>query len=83
MDALVNNAGIVLPSPLEALAEEVFDRVFAVNVKGTAFAAREAAKRLTAGGRIVNISSSRTHFPAAGTSCYAGSKGAVEMPTRI
>lgn len=83
LHALVNNAGVVLPSRLEALEEVVFDKVFAVNVKGAAFAAREAAKRLSAGGRIVNITSSRTHFPAAGTTCYAGSKGAVETLTRI
>lgn len=83
LDVLVNNAGTVQPSPLATLSEEAFDRVFAVNVKGAAFMAREAAKRLGAGGRIVNVSSSRVHFPAAGTTCYAGSKAAVEMFTSL
>lgn len=83
LDILVNNAGVVKPSPLESLSGEVFDQIFAVNVKGSAFAAREAAKRLALGGRIVNITSSRAHFAAAGTTCYAGSKAALECLTRI
>lgn len=83
LDILVNNAGRVAPSPLESLTEEDFIQTFAVNVKGCAFAAREAAARLVPGGKIINISSSRAHFAAAGTTCYASSKAALEWMTRI
>lgn len=83
LDVLVNNAGMVRPSPLESLSEDVFDGIFATNVKGPSFAAKEAAKRLGEGGRIVNITSSRAHFPAAGTTAYAGSKGALELLTAV
>lgn len=83
LDVLVNNAGVVLRSPLASLSVEMLDSVLDVNVKGTAIAAREAARRLPVGGRIVNISSSRVHFPAAGTTAYAASKGAVELLTAV
>ncbi|MHB8348722.1 MAG: SDR family NAD(P)-dependent oxidoreductase [Acidiferrobacterales bacterium] len=83
LDVLVNNAGIVYPSPLDSLSEELFDSVFSTNVKGPAFATKEAARRMGGGGRIVNISSSRAHFPAAGTTAYAGSKGALEVLTAV
>lgn len=83
LDILVNNAGAIAPSPLETLCEEQLIETFAVNVKGPAIAAREASRRLGDGGRIVNISSSRAHFPAAGTTCYAGSKAALEWMTRV
>lgn len=83
LDVLVNNAGVVMPSPMETLNEAIFDKIFAVNLKGTTFVTREALPRMGSGGRIVNITSSRAHFPAAGTTCYAGSKGALEIMTRV
>ncbi len=83
LEVLVNSAGVVQPTPLAELTPETFDRMFAVNVRGPALVAREAAKRMGQGGRMVNISSSRVHFPAAGTTCYAGSKAAMEMLTAV
>ncbi|HKJ73699.1 MAG TPA: SDR family oxidoreductase, partial [Alphaproteobacteria bacterium] len=83
LDVLVNNAGLVRPTPLASLDETDFDELFAVNVRGPAVMARESAKRMGAGGRILNVSSSRAHFPAAGTGGYAGSKAALEMLTCV
>src|SRR5687768_9366575 len=56
IDVLVNNAGIMPPAlpPLAQTDDATFDRLFAVNVKGTFNTLREAAERLQAGGRIVN-----------------------------
>jgi 3-oxoacyl-[acyl-carrier protein] reductase len=85
IDVLVNNAGI-MPPALPQLADTddaTFDRVFAVNVKGTFNALREAAGRLAAGGRIVNFSSSLVGLAHPGYAAYAASKSAVETFTHI
>ena len=82
LDILVNNAGIMFNKPVAAVTEAEFDRIFAVNVKGTFFACQQAATRLAAGGRIINFSTSTTvmMLPTYGT--YVATKGAVEQLTR-
>jgi 3-oxoacyl-[acyl-carrier protein] reductase len=85
VDILVNNAGI-MPPALPTLAEtddETFDVLFAINVKGTFNALREAASRLRTGGRIVNFSTSVVGLALPGYAVYAATKGAVEVLTRI
>jgi 3-oxoacyl-[acyl-carrier protein] reductase len=82
LDILVNNAGILVTKPILNVTEEDFDRMFAVNVKGTFFACQLAAKHMQENGRIINFSTSVIGgmFPA--YSAYAGTKGAVEQFTR-
>ncbi len=78
LDALVNNAGIVVTGPFEALSAEALREQFAVNVFGLADVTRACLPLLrAAGGRIVNVGSisGRTHWPC--NSFYAGSKYAV------
>jgi 3-oxoacyl-[acyl-carrier protein] reductase len=82
LDILVNNAGIMFLKSLAATTEADFDRIFAVNVKGTFFACQQAATRLADGGRIINLSSSTTARLLADYSAYAATKGAVEQITR-
>ncbi len=82
LDILVNNAGILFTKPLVEITEADFDRIFAVNVKGTFFACQQAAKRMADGGRIINISSSTTVMLLANYSAYVATKGAVEQLTR-
>ena len=85
VDVLVNNAGI-MPPALPHLAEtddDTFDRLFAVNVKGTFNTLREAAARLQQGGRIVNFSTSVIGLALPGYAVYAATKGAVEVMTNI
>jgi len=85
VDVLVNNAGIMQPG-LVLLAETddaLFDRMLAINVKGTFNTLRLAAKRLRQGGRIVNLSSSIVGRAVPGYSVYAGTKSAVETMTNI
>jgi len=83
LDILVNNAGLILYKPVVDVSEEEFDRIFAVNVKGTFFACQRAAKQMADGGRIVNFSSSTTAMmlPTYGT--YVATKGAVEQLTHV
>jgi 3-oxoacyl-[acyl-carrier protein] reductase len=83
LDILVNNAGIGAITPLEEVDEETFDRVFALNARAVLFACQEAAKRLGEGGRIINISSSSTVFPMAGTAVYAASKAVPKVFTEV
>ncbi|MBB6634171.1 SDR family oxidoreductase [Cohnella thailandensis] len=82
LDIVVNNAGIIITKPIGDVTEADYDRLFAINVKGTYFSCQLAAKHLESNGRIINFSTSVTGqmFPA--YSLYAGSKGAVEQFTR-
>ena len=85
VDVLVNNAGI-MPPALPHLADtddDTFDRLFAVNVKGTFNTLREASARLQQGGRIVNFSTSMVGIALPGYAVYAATKGAVEVMTNI
>ena len=85
LDILVNNAGIGhLPQPLEALPEDEFDRVLAVNVKSIYLAAREAVPRLKAQkkGVILNMASTAGVSPRPRLAWYNASKGWVITATR-
>ncbi|MBH0007608.1 SDR family oxidoreductase [Psychrobacter sp. SWN149] len=82
-DILVNSAGIMINKPIAETTDEDFDRIFAINVKGTFNTLREAATKLNDGGRVVNLSSTTTRMllPSYGT--YCATKGAVDQLTRI
>jgi len=83
VDVLVNNAGIMILSPLADASDENFDRQIAVNLKGTFNTLREAAKRLRDGGRIVNFSTSVVGLKLENYAVYTGTKAAVEAMTGI
>ena len=81
---LVNNAGITGPvSDIVDLEAAALDRVLAVNVRGAYLAVREAARRMEAGGAIVNVSSRASQLGGPGEWVhYATSKGAVVAFTK-
>ncbi|MBD2436009.1 SDR family oxidoreductase [Nostoc sp. FACHB-110] len=83
VDILVNNAGTIVYKPITEITEADFDKIFAVNVKGTYFACQQAAQHLATGGRIINFSSSTTAMMLPTYSAYAATKGAVEQLTRV
>ncbi len=81
-DVLVNNAGMIDPRPLLDTTPEAWDRMFAVNVRGTFLASRRALPAMVArrGGTIVNVASisgipGPRKFP--GFASYNASKAAV------
>lgn len=85
VDVLVNNAG-VMPPHLPIIADTdaaTFDRLVAINLKGSFNMLREAATRLQTGGRIVNFSSSVIGMNLPGYAAYAGTKAAIEAITRV
>lgn len=86
VDVLVNNAGIMppgLPPQLADTDDQTFDRLFAVNVKGSFNTMREAAAKLRHGGRIINFSTSVIGLALPGYAVYAATKGAIEVMTNI
>lgn len=83
IDILINNAGTAIFKAIQDTSDEELDRIFAINVKGTFYCLREAATRLSNGGRIINISSSVTRLILPTYGAYAATKGAVEQLTRV
>lgn len=83
VDVVVNNAGVMTLSPLAEVTDEAFDRQFAINVKGTFNVMREAARRLRAGGSVVNFSSSVIGLRMENYAVYCATKAAVEAMTAV
>ncbi len=84
LDVLVNNAGIMpAVKPLAEHDDDTFDRIFAINLKGSFNTMREATTRLNDGGRIVNFSTSVTGLGFPGYAVYAATKSAIETMTNI
>jgi 3-oxoacyl-[acyl-carrier protein] reductase len=83
IDVLVNNAGIMPLANIADTDDTTFDRLMAVNIKGTFNTLREAAKRLREGGRIINFSSSVVGLYQPTYGIYAATKAAVEAMTRV
>ena len=57
IDILVNNSGIYEVAPLEGITEDHFHKIFNVNVLGLLLTTQAAAKHLSEGASIINISS--------------------------
>ena len=83
VDALVNNAGIGVLYPLEAISMETARAVFATNTLGTIAMTRAVlpAMRERGAGTIVNVTSTTTLAPLPLLSVYTASKAAVNAFT--
>lgn len=84
LDVLVCNAGYIVWTPILETSEEEWDRVQAVNVKGTFLSCRAAipALRERGGGAIVSTASISGVVGLPNQSAYAASKGAIVQLTR-
>ena len=80
---LVNNAGIMTLSSIATTDDAMFERLIAVNLKGTFNGLHEAAKRLRTGGRIISFSTSVIGVRLETYRIYAATKSAVEALTAI
>jgi NAD(P)-dependent dehydrogenase (short-subunit alcohol dehydrogenase family) len=79
LDAVVNNAGIVVPGPMESLSAEDVRRQFDVNVVGPVAVTNAVLPRLRASrGRIVFVSSMSGRVSTPMTGAYNASKFALE-----
>lgn len=85
VDALVNSAG-VLQNAIRILDMDIaeFDRINAINVRGTLVACRAFGRRMCAAksGAIVNLCSLTTFRPS-GQPAYAAGKAALKMLTEV
>jgi NAD(P)-dependent dehydrogenase (short-subunit alcohol dehydrogenase family) len=78
-----NNAGIEGPiAPIVELADERFDEVIAVNVRGVYLGLKHVLPRMRAGAAIVNTGSTGSQFGTPNISAYVASKHAVLGLTR-
>jgi NAD(P)-dependent dehydrogenase (short-subunit alcohol dehydrogenase family) len=82
LDGAFNNAAMGQAGRLDEVPEEEFDRVMAVNVKGTWLCLREEVKAMTGGGSIVNVSSIGGLRGSSGMGAYQATKHAVIGLTR-
>ncbi|HEX6979752.1 MAG TPA: SDR family oxidoreductase [Alphaproteobacteria bacterium] len=85
VDVMVNNAGITHRNqPMLDVPEDMFDRIFAVNVKAIYLAALEVVPvfRRQGGGVIINTASTAGLRPRPGLTWYNASKGAVITMTK-
>jgi NAD(P)-dependent dehydrogenase (short-subunit alcohol dehydrogenase family) len=84
IDGWVNNAGSADPSDVSSLIEMTegqWDRVVDLNFKWTFFCAQAAARAMTKGGSIVNITSRTGSQPCPMTGQYGAAKAGVESLT--
>ena len=79
IDILVNVAGVAGQNPIEAITEQEWDFVFAVNCKGTFFFIKHVAPLMKANkhGKIVNYASKSGKTGSALCSHYSAAKGAI------
>ena len=84
LDVLVNNAGIIHIGTVETTAEEDFDRVYRVNVKGVYLCTQAALPLMLRGGGgvIVNMASIASLVGIPDRFAYSMTKGAVLTMTR-
>ena len=80
---LVNNAGVLELAPIATMEAAAFDRMIAINLKGSFNTMQEAARRMGDGGRIINTSSSVTKLRPPAYGVYAATKAAIEALTAI
>ncbi|MEX6504021.1 SDR family oxidoreductase [Pseudomonas zhanjiangensis] len=85
VDILINNAGVIQPGMVDLADSDdaLYQKIFAINTKGTFNTLRLAARHLRECGRIVNFSTSVIGLALPGYSVYAASKAAVECFTAI
>jgi NAD(P)-dependent dehydrogenase (short-subunit alcohol dehydrogenase family) len=86
LDALINNAGILGPSPqpeLKAYPPDVLEEVFRTNVVAPLRLIQATYSLLKPGARIINVTSDAAVEPYPGWGGYASSKAALEQLSAV
>ncbi|SFT35823.1 SDR family oxidoreductase [Sedimentitalea nanhaiensis] len=85
LDILINNAGVThMPTPMEDVSEDDFDRVFRVNMKSVYLTARALVPHMKSrrSGAILNVASTAGVSPRPNLNWYNASKGWMITATR-
>lgn len=84
VDIMINNAGIYHSGSITHVEPDEFDRLFAVNARGTYFGTQVAANDMIDrdGGTIINTASISESFAQKNQVQYDATKGAIRMITR-
>jgi NAD(P)-dependent dehydrogenase (short-subunit alcohol dehydrogenase family) len=85
VDILINNAGIYPFGPTHETSEELFDKVYSLNVKVPYFLVAELAPLMVKRGKgaIVNLSTMVADYGMSGMSLYGSSKAAINLLTKV
>jgi 3-oxoacyl-[acyl-carrier protein] reductase len=84
LDIVVANAGVeIIDQPCLEFTEADYDRLFALNTKGTLFTLQNAARHVADNGRIIYIGSSTTNFALEGCGLYGSSKMAPRYMVEV
>lgn len=84
LDILINNAGVAPVTSFAEMSMSEYDKVFGVNVRALMDLTKQALPMLKEQkGNVINISTAIVHRPMANMSTYAGSKGAVNLLTKV
>lgn len=81
-DVLVNNAGVMHKAPLADWTDDELDLLLDVNLRGTMYGVRAAARSMADGGAIVNISSTAGLTGLASSMPYSATKFGIRGVTR-
>lgn len=84
LDVLVNNAGIEVPTTLEALTPELLERINQVNFSASVQLTRLLLPLLRRSDHaaVINVTSIHDHIPYKGNAAYCSAKAALAMFTR-
>lgn len=79
IDVLINGAGVMSRIPVQEMAEEEWDRVLKINLKGTFLCSQAVARHMVqnSAGRIINVASGRGVAGQPRAAHYAASKAGV------
>ena len=87
LNILVNGAGVDLPDQLSTVecSEEVFDKTYSVNLKGTWLTMKHAFPEIAraGGGSIINLTSIAAHIGYPSIPAYSASKGGIISLSRV
>src|SRR5579859_1604653 len=83
IDAVVNNAGIMITKFIKDFTDEEFIDQMNINVTGAFFVLREAMAKVADNGVILNISTSVNRIPVPTYGPYGATKSAIEHLTKV